>query len=951
MANDPTDPFDNQLDKLSTLFRQDLLDDLEKPRWPGRVDYVADRVAASQYPVGMTSKDRQYIQSGTQLDKAAHNYYLEGLAALVNDHSLRTALPDDFDVGTLLVEFARLQQGLEKADVDLPPGEVLGRLITRDIKRQYSERQDSEKKELALLAQRLPADVQTPHALVAQLSEMPELAEKIQTALPDTNDPNSLADQLGEINLTTELWEHQLEALALWLYHGMNAYVDMATATGKTVLGLAAVAHVVDTGDDDGESLGSLHPADQDRLKDIFEGEVPRPNPRRPRNVLIVTTDDLLGVQWARLFQEHCQTPPEYTKIDGQTITLPRMEIDIRSAASLDDVDPTDYRVAIFDEVHNYSTSAGWGESLRTFIESSCPVLALTGSVTSELQRLVGSVDADFPIVYRYTHELALSHGVIPDFEWTLSFTSVQGDSDVLDRVRTTAQYTKARAEYEPPNLKFDADKLVETDPSLSESERQKLAGIYETGPQVAAALREIGDEDDNETAPTPELETLAHGLENRSLDRLNLRAQLDRVEGLAEAALEDEQPVLILTRSYPEAEAMWDRLYERYDDRFVQRLEQGQTAEKQLDTIENFDKKDTSQKVLIGPGERIGQGNDIHSVEVGINLSRPGSGVNATLVQRIGRLLRDAGGKDSVEFYHVLGVPPEDAIIGPDCESFVRTVAEFFAQVLEPDTDGILKTPHVAIDADVEPSVITLEQTGASAVKNAEQATEVEEAYAEAIQGAKNESIPKPVVDTEWFANAFDLDHQTCEQGGPDRKSDKIEAERENDRPEDTETADNETMREQDIPHATESVIVDRGIVALVELTTASDETKYDTPEALVEDALTSFLKSTIGTNLDPEEFSFTNGRELELSCDPVLNQLIQSSVAAYDRYESRDDLIEAALYDRLGLEDVDGELTVPKYERYELNIEALTENESCPCDTPGEVIQVALERFLEIK
>jgi superfamily II DNA or RNA helicase len=944
MANNPSDPFENQLDKLSTLFEQDLLSDLERARWPDRVDYVAGRVGKSSYPVGMTSNDQRYLSSGSDLDKAARDHYLNGLATLVDRHSLQANLPDEFDIGTFLVEFARLRDGLERAEAELPPGEVLGRLLTRDLKRQYSGRK-------AQLAQRLPADVQTPHELVTELSQAPELAEQVQNALPDTTDPNSLTDRLGEVNLTTELWEHQLEALALWLYHGMNAYVDMATATGKTVLGLAAIAHAVDTGSEGGSSLGSLHPADQTRLQGIFEGEVPRPNPRRPRNVLIVTTDDLLGVQWARLFQEHCQTPPEYTKIEGQTITLPKMEIDIRSAASLEDVDPEDYRVAIFDEVHNYRSDGEWGASLRTFIDSRCPVLALTGSVTREFQRLVESVEAEFPIVYRYTHKQALADGVIPDFEWTLTFTSVQEETEVLDRVRTTAQYTKTRTQHTTPTLRFNESTLAETDPSLSESQRQNLAGTYETGSRVAAKLRNIGDEE-TEEAPTSELETLAHGLANRSLDRLNLRAQLDQVKELAEDALENERPVLILTRSYPEAETLWNKLYERKSERVVRRLEQKQTAETQDSIIEKFDEEDTDRKVLIGPGERIGQGNDIHSVEVGINLSRPGSGVNAALVQRLGRLLRNAGGKTSVEFYHILGVPPENAIIGPDGESFVRTVAEFFAQVLEPDTDGILKPPRVVIDDDVKPPVIALEQTGAPTVKRAEQATVVEEAYVDAIQTAKNESRSKPVVETDWFTRAFDIEYQSPTQNGSSEKSGSHQDNPEDGQLEETdaETTDTGTTMKQDTSQTTESVTVDRGMAALVQVITTSEGIDYDTTEALVEAALTSFLKSTIGTDIDPESFTLSGDSSLDLSCDPVTDQIIEASIATDERYETREDFLEAALYDMLGISDVDEKLTVPEYERYELNVEAIIENDDYPCETPGEVVQVALESFFDI-
>ncbi|WP_436926036.1 helicase-related protein [Halosimplex amylolyticum] len=739
-------------------FKADLLGDYDKSQWPDRIDYVARKLTEGDYVIDPRSHQPTYLTDGADLDKAASSHYLRGIAALTGDISRSAALPDTFDLGNLLVEFAGLQAGLEQVDRrDVPPGEILSRFITRNVQRQT-------RGQSAQLARQLRADAETPRELVAELTSVPEVASVVEEALPDSDGADTLTTQLAELDLSTELWDHQLESLALWLHHDMNAYVDMATATGKTVLGLAAVAHAVDS--------GSLHPADQQRLSDIFDDDLPDPHRDRPNDVLIVTTDDLLGVQWARMFQDHCHTPAAFTQVRESGIRLPWGHIDIRSARSMDDVDPSDYRLAIFDEVHNYSMRGGWGDHLVSFTESSCPVLAMTGSITEQLESLVQRADRSFPLVYRYTHRLALADGVIPDFEWTLSFAEVT-DSDSLSQFRETARHFDDVVEYDVGTYHLENDALAEAVPELPDPTIDEMAGDYVSGPALASGLREHGDDD---VAPTEQLETLAGGVGNRTIHRLNLDADIAGVVELAEQALSDGRPVLVLTRSYREAKDIWQELYDRHDDRVVRRLDADQDAAKQDSIIRSFDEAETDEKALIGPGKRIGQGNDIKSVEVGINIARPGSGVNTSLVQRLGRLLRDAGGKETVSFYHLVGVPPADATIEPDGESFVRTIAEFFGQVLEPDTDGILKPPAVSIEDGVAPDIVTLEQLGAPSVRSDPQATAIETAYATAI----DDHPDGPTVSTDWFAAAFG--DQTSPSDVTDADKGRVRRERDDD-------------------------------------------------------------------------------------------------------------------------------------------------------------------------
>jgi hypothetical protein len=301
MGNDPLDPFESQLNSLKHKFEHDLLSKIDKQRWPDRIDYVASKIVEkNRYTVGInTDSGPERIGSAADLDEAASDHYVDGIVALTGNHRFRSALPDEFRLGQLLVQFTELRRGLEKTQTDIPPGEILGRLITRNLKRTSSEDQ-------LQAAQELHTESATPRELLSDISSVPALAKAVDAALPSTAEGPRLTQQLAEVSLTTRLWDHQRDALEEWLRGDMNGYADMATATGKTVLGLAAVAYIVEA--------GSLHPTDKSALESGFDEPLPKPDRNRPDDVLIVTTDDLLAVQWSRLFQEHCHTPPEYTQ-------------------------------------------------------------------------------------------------------------------------------------------------------------------------------------------------------------------------------------------------------------------------------------------------------------------------------------------------------------------------------------------------------------------------------------------------------------------------------------------------------------------------------------------------------------------------------------------------------------------------------------------------------------
>lgn len=706
------------------LYR-DVLSSVDRRNYPARLDWLASFVdREGDYTLNPGQKQPTFL-SPINLSSTIEELYVEGLRDLVGRSGSVTALADAVDVGSVVAEYTALVNGIQRVNTELPPGEVLGRLLIRDLQR-YSG--------TARRAAEGFTEAATPRELLQQLATSPEAAAAVDDLVASVDDAGSLPDQLAQVQLATRMWDHQRRGLAEWLTASGEGYVDMATATGKTVLGLAAVGYCTQS--------GSLHPVDREWLTDQFDGDLPTVSNNQADDVLIVTTDDLLGAQWSRLFEQHCHTPPEYTQIIDSSISLPWGDIDIYPANALSGLDPSDYRLAIFDEVHNYSQSGGWGGQLRRFVESSCPVLALTGSDTQTLSSLVD--DTTFEKVFEYGHEEALRDGVIPEFDWTLSFTTVNEEmSSTLDSLRETAEIFERSVDAHPGELSL-REALVD---DLPEEAIEALTQPFDTPRAMASGLRDAGTDG---RAPTAELETLASGLAGRKTHWWNLRPAFDTVEDRVTEAIAAERPTLLLTQSYAEAEVAAERI----DDlgaEHITRLERGTDAQTQAEQIEAFDDKRTGQKVLIGPGERIGTGIDIQSIEVGINLARPGTGVSASLVQRLGRLLRKTEQTDSVEFYHVLGLPPTEAIIPIDGDSFVEDVVEFFSQVEIPTTDGMTKPPDVSVAGRARECVTKLERAGAQWHPETEATDDVTGAYLEQIETVGTE----PAVATDWFSSA----------------------------------------------------------------------------------------------------------------------------------------------------------------------------------------------------
>jgi len=237
-----------------------------------------------------------------------------------------------------------------------------------------------------------------------------------QEALSDTALLTALldeADSLGSMSkeaamsrlhrpvLMVSLWDNQEEGLNEWLDNGRHGILEMATATGKTVAGIAAIA----------ECCGVL-PEDPDHE--------PRTDDAK---IAIVAHSNAILKQWEQEIQEKARSQCLLDRRVNRQRACPLAVVEFYTAQSLlprYDRDLADqYDLVIYDEVHHYSNLDGYGAAIDRPNYRAAMGLSATIGDDGELKReqlteLLGDV------VHTYGVEDARRDGIIPEFDWTV---------------------------------------------------------------------------------------------------------------------------------------------------------------------------------------------------------------------------------------------------------------------------------------------------------------------------------------------------------------------------------------------------------------------------------------------------------------------------------------------------------------------------------------------------
>lgn len=659
------DPFKNIADErtsyqsVSEQFYDERLgrSELSKQDWPPQIDRAAIDI---KYGIAIGKINNQTDIGGTigrsDFGEATGEHYVDGLKAIAGTESDLPRIISQYDsesIGEAVFKLNELRIELEKIDDHGKQISNLNRAIEAIVEKLATRAAHSATGRQPLQAPEAVTDV------IQQLFSDPSTtsyADELLTAIERIDMQEGLLGHLDRPQMVTPLWEHQRKALANWHDAGKKGYVDMATATGKTVLGLAAIA----------QQFGDLHPYDAEEIPDESAG-------KRPERVLIVAGQDLLLEQWQSEFDEHLNIPRDrmQTTGDNRIVKLDWGTIEFRPAQSLLATERLpSYDLVILDEAHRYrrgtSGGRGWRDLFETLITNSECILAMSGSVD---QDWIGdatareALESNLTQCMEFTVADAREANVIADFSWSICYAS----SSKGDALKSVAESTKKLAAvYDSENHKFLPHNLTGDIPDIVDE-------TYETLRDVRGFAHSKDGNKAREVSAA--FDTFVTAAFARQPKRWQLRPPNNRIKQLLDPHYETEKAI-VLAQSYAQANAIGVYLTEHYGQNLV--TVPDQNNETHFDVISEFKEKETG--ILIGPGEVFGVGIDLPNVDVAVNLSK--GGVNASLVQRIGRVLRNPSGTNRAQFYQVITLPatPEARLAGEDGRRRLRRASEFRA-------------------------------------------------------------------------------------------------------------------------------------------------------------------------------------------------------------------------------------------------------------------------------
>lgn len=391
-------------------------------------------------------------------------------------------------------------------------------------------------------------------------------------------------------------WDHQNDAYEAWFNSGKNGIIEMATATGKTLVGLMAI-----------EAMA----------KEMENGVV-----------RIFAHSRAILNQWRREVIEKLGLPNNptlpYTKsveCSGTTIYFNTLQ----SVYKNPEIYPTNF--LIVDEVH-HTAAFKYRKALQ--VQSDWKLgLSATIDGTEKidvLKRYLG------PIIYTFSLDDALKNGVLPKFDWKLHtvYLDVNEENEFKNISKLIA--------YLFNNIRFNR-KTIE---DISDHKQSSMDSLYDFIRLVERA-RYKGIQLPGEWTK------LQAAIINRRWIIHKSRPKLDDAIKLASGYLSAKKKTILFAMDIDTCEHIAKELIKTDTNVF---LVHSRMKGDPYDQIEQFKKAEYG--VLIG-AKMLDEGIDIPDVEIGINVAS--SRTRLQLVQRMGRILRKGEGKKPV-FHHYIALP-----------------------------------------------------------------------------------------------------------------------------------------------------------------------------------------------------------------------------------------------------------------------------------------------------
>ena len=473
--------------------------------------------------------------------------------------------------------------------------------------------------------------------------------------------------------LLVEPWENQQHAFDAWVENGRTGIVEMATATGKTIVGLEAIAD----------------------LCGIFPGYgEPRTTDAR---ILVVVHSQALRDQWNQEITSKLgitdEGPPAETDFAGEPTTR-ATAVDANGGIVTSDPERTiwfdtghieiqtpqyigrnpdafrhrAYDLVIYDEVHHYARKEGWGASLHEL--SRTATLGLSATIEGPARRVLSERLGE--IVYTYDLQQAQRDGILPPFDWVLHPVALTEDERAqVHDLKTKIAMGITRVNEDPRTATTLAN-LAENEALTrgiqdSQTEFENLGEfvqIYQTAQQLTSkddlpeswlrlikpirAKRDILYTSDEAMAETI---TLAHSYLDEDLKLIIFSMRVDTAEAIADAL----SPATVIHGQLPE--------------------------DQKLAVLNHFRSQQTGALVA---AQMLDKGIDVPDADIGINAA--GTKSQLQLIQRIGRLLRREGQTKAV-FHHFV---PQDEL------AYYRTLGPIEPRISESPTPTVeQRLPH----------------------------------------------------------------------------------------------------------------------------------------------------------------------------------------------------------------------------------------------------------------
>jgi superfamily II DNA or RNA helicase len=424
----------------------------------------------------------------------------------------------------------------------------------------------------------------------------------IQSTLGRYN-PKKAARLIERPTLMLQLWPHQQEAFQAWSDKRRQGILEMATATGKTVIGLRAIQDLSD-----------------------------EPPFERLSVVRVLAHSKAIVNQWRREAIEKLGLPS--APITGETPVEAGNVIihfhtfqGILAARRRNPEAFSDCDLVIVDEVHH-----GAAPTFREAVPEAPRRLGLSATVEGgERARILNQVIG--PTAYTLTVPDAIERGILPHFDWRLHPVDLEPDENeefraITKRIRKLFLYLQEdpffikrygtmqnlgdfvriveRARYQRQSLPRDAQEL-----HAALLKRRWI--IHKSRPKIEAAIR------------------MAREYQAAGKKTIMFAMDIQTCNTIAQALQGGPSPVFLMHHKVKDP----------------------------LGVLKQYRAADSG--VLVG-ARMLDEGIDIPDAEIALNVAS--SKTRLQIIQRLGRILRKGDGKKEPVFHHFIGQPHGDLTV-----------------------------------------------------------------------------------------------------------------------------------------------------------------------------------------------------------------------------------------------------------------------------------------------